>query len=77
MTASLGDLKQYRFAVGFHHRINQRLVILVLATSRPHASKAVGEIQVLLTRSLFGDGILRRLLQRVSLAKPTSAALRC
>ena len=31
---------------------------------------------VLPTRSLFGGGILRRLLRRVSLAKPTSALLR-
>ena len=37
--------------------------------------EAVG-IHVLLTRSLFGDGIPRRLLRRVSLAKPTSAPLR-
>jgi hypothetical protein len=29
-----------------------------------------------LTRSLFGGGILRRFLRRVSLAKPTSAPLR-
>ena len=36
--------------------------------------EAVG-IHVLLRRSLFGDGILRRLLPRVSLAKPTSAPL--
>ena len=36
---------------------------------------AVG-IRVPLTLSLFGDGIPRRLLLRVSLAKPTSAALR-
>ena len=34
-------------------------------------------IHVLLTRSLFGGGIPHRLLQRVSLAKPTSASLRC
>jgi hypothetical protein len=33
-------------------------------------------IHVLLTRSLFGDGIPHRLLLRVSLAKPTSAPLR-
>ena len=37
--------------------------------------EAVG-IHVLLTRLLFGDGILRSLLRRVSLAKPTSALLR-
>src|SRR6516225_4967031 len=40
------------------------------------ASKEVVGIQVLLTRSLFGDGIPRRVLLRVSLAKPTSASLR-
>jgi hypothetical protein len=40
-------------------------------------TKEVVEIHVLLTRSLFGAGILRRLLLRVSLAKPLSAALLC
>ena len=39
-------------------------------------TKEVVGIHVLLTRSLFGDGIPRRLLLRVSLAKPTSAPLR-
>src|SRR6516164_7860238 len=39
-------------------------------------TKEVAGIHVLLTRSLFGDGIPRRLLRRVSLAKPTSAPLR-
>jgi hypothetical protein len=39
-------------------------------------SKEVIGIHVLPTRSLFGDGILRRLLRRVFLAKPTSAPLR-
>jgi hypothetical protein len=39
-------------------------------------SKEVAGIHVLLTRSLFGDGIPRRSLLRVSLAKPTSAPLR-
>ena len=39
-------------------------------------SKEVVGIHVLLTRSLFDDGILRRLLLRVSLAKPIFAALR-
>jgi hypothetical protein len=38
-------------------------------------SKEVVGIHVLLIRSLFGAGIRRRLLQRVSLEKPTSAAL--
>ena len=37
--------------------------------------EAVG-IHVLLTRSLFGDGIPRTLLLRVSRAKPTSAPSR-
>src|SRR5262249_45228720 len=37
---------------------------------------AVG-IHVLPLRSLFGDGILRRSLRRVSLAKPTSAFVTC
>jgi hypothetical protein len=35
--------------------------------------KEVGGIHVLVTRSLFGGGIPRRLLLHVSLAKPTSA----
>src|SRR6516164_8270755 len=39
-------------------------------------TKEVVGIHVLLTRSLFGDGIPRSLLLRVSLAKPTFAALR-
>jgi hypothetical protein len=34
-------------------------------------------IQVLLTRSVFACDILRRFLPRVSLAKPTSAPVRC
>jgi hypothetical protein len=38
--------------------------------------KEVVGIHVLLTRSLFGDGILRRLLLRVSLGKPISAPSR-
>jgi hypothetical protein len=38
--------------------------------------KEVVGIRVLLIRSLFGGGIPRRLLLRVSLAKPTSAPLR-
>ena len=37
--------------------------------------KEVVGFHVLLTRSLFGAGIPRRFLQRVSLAKPTSALL--
>ena len=41
------------------------------------ATKAVVGIHVVLTRSLFGGGILRSLLPLVSLAKPTSAPLRC
>ena len=39
-------------------------------------NKEVVGIHVLLTRSLFGGDILRRLLRRVSLAKSTSAPLR-
>ena len=39
-------------------------------------SKEVIAIDVLPTRSLFDGGILRRLLLRVSPAKPTSAPLR-
>jgi hypothetical protein len=39
-------------------------------------TKEVVGIHVLLTRLFFGGGILRMLLLRVSLAKPTSAPLR-
>jgi len=39
-------------------------------------NKEVVGIHVLLTRSLFGGGILRRMLPRVSPAKSTSVALR-
>src|SRR5262245_22856295 len=38
-------------------------------------TKELAAIHVLLSRSLFGDGILRSLLLRVSLAKSTSAVL--
>jgi hypothetical protein len=38
-------------------------------------TKQTAEIHVLLTRSLFGGDILRRLLLRVSVAKRTSAPL--
>ena len=38
-------------------------------------NKGVVGIYVLLTRSLFGGGTLRRFLRRVSLGKPTSAPL--
>ena len=44
--------------------------------SSARVSKEVIAIHALLTRSLFGDGIPRRLLLRVSLAKLTSAPLR-
>ena len=51
-----------------------------LPTRRETALRAVTKevvgIHVLLTRSLSGGGIPRRLLLRVSLAKPTSAPLR-
>jgi len=53
-----------------------------LPTTKPRDSalravtKEVVGIHILLTRSLFGDDILRRLLLRVSLAKPPSAPLR-
>ena len=43
---------------------------------RKAVTKGVVGIHVLLTRSLFACGILRRLLLRVSLAKSTSAPLR-
>jgi hypothetical protein len=46
-----------------------------VSTPQESVKEVVG-IRVLLTHSLFGDGIPRRLLQRVSLAKPTSALLR-
>src|SRR5271166_7190552 len=40
-------------------------------------SKEVIGLHLLLTRSLFGGGILHRLLPHVSLAKSTSAPLQC
>src|ERR1700730_13298160 len=43
---------------------------------RASITKEVVGIHVLRTRSLFACDILRRLLRRVSLAKPTSAPLR-
>ena len=46
------------------------------AESREEITKVVVAIHVRLTRSLFGDDILRGFLPRVSLAKPTSAPLR-
>jgi hypothetical protein len=42
-----------------------------------HFRKEVVEIHVLLTRSLFGAGIPRRLFLRVSLTKLISVALPC
>jgi len=51
-------------------RFGSMLKVLRIVTK-----EAVG-IHVPLTRSFFGDGIPRRLLLRVSLAKPTLAALR-
>jgi len=45
-------------------------------TELQETTKEVVGIRTLLTHSLFGDGILRKLLLRVSLAKPTSAPLR-
>ena len=48
----------------------------VFAQKQQEITKEVVGIRVLLTRSLFGDGIPRRLFRPVSLAKPTSAPLR-
>jgi hypothetical protein len=45
--------------------------------SGPGVTKEVGGIHVRLTHSLFASDIPRRLLRRVSLAKPTSAHLLC
>jgi hypothetical protein len=45
--------------------------------SGPGITKEVGGIHVRLTHSLFASDIPRRLLRRVSLAKPTSAPLLC
>jgi hypothetical protein len=56
------------------------LVCLVRGAKRrdlQEITKEVVGIHVLLTRSLFDGGIPRRLLLRVSLAKPTSAPLPC
>jgi len=47
---------------------------LIFVRAQQEATKEVAEIHVLPTRSLFGDGIPHRLLLRVSLTKPTSAA---
>jgi hypothetical protein len=49
-----------------------------LPTTKPlrAVTKEVVGLHVLLTGSLFGDDILRMLLLRVSLAKPTSVPLR-
>ena len=47
----------------------------VFAQKQQEITKEVAGIHVLLSRSLFGDGIPRKLLLRVSLAKPTSALL--
>ena len=41
----------------------------VFAQKQQEITKEVAGIHVLLTRSLFGDGILHRLLRRVFLAK--------
>jgi len=64
-------------------RISKRLFDNAgLPTTKPRDSalravtKEVVGIRVLLTRLLFGGDILRRLLLRVSLAKPPSAPLR-
>jgi len=48
----------------------------VFAQKQQEITKEVVEFHVLLTRSLFGGGIPRRLLLRVSLAKQISAPLR-
>jgi len=48
----------------------------VFAQKQQEITKEVVGIHVLLTRSLFGGGIPRKLLLRVSPAKPTSAVLR-
>jgi len=58
----------------FHKRMS-RQGDAVFATSRAVTQEVVGT-HVLLTRSPFGGGILRKLLLRVSLEKPTSAPLR-
>jgi hypothetical protein len=59
--------------------LKARLILFLLFRIlfwRLGVNKKVSGIHVRLTRSLFGGGILRRLLRRVSLAKPTSAPLR-
>ncbi len=78
-TPPLADLL-YRSVLALH--LKRLFDNAGLPTTKPRDSalraviikEAVG-IHVLLRRSLFGDGILRRLLPRVSLAKPTSAPL--
>jgi hypothetical protein len=64
-----GDRKEsVRFALSFQLSTKGR--------EPEEITKVVVAIHVRLTRSLFGDDILRGLLPRVSLAKPTSAPLR-
>jgi hypothetical protein len=55
----------------------QKVVCLLFGDFLFGVNQEAAGIHVLLTRSLFGDGILRRLLLRVSLAKLTSAPVRC
>jgi hypothetical protein len=62
---------QWRTAKDFAGRaLNEK------ARERKEITKEVVGIHVLLTRSVFGGGILHRFLQRVSLVKSTSAAVR-
>ena len=65
-------------SIAFNRKRASRLrKALWLPAASLSLSKEVVGIHDLLTLSLFGDGILRRLLRRVSLAKPISAPLPC
>jgi hypothetical protein len=56
---------------------NRKVILNIKKGELQEITEGAIGIHVLPSRSLFGHGILRRLLLRVSLAKPTSAPLRC
>src|SRR5271157_2019891 len=78
--ASFSGISSSRSVLALH--LKRLFDNAVRRTTKPRDSalravtKEVVGIRVLLTRLLFGDGILRRLLRRVSAVNPTSAALR-
>jgi hypothetical protein len=74
-TPSLGDQSPSRAKEPNQPRRSDRNPRTKCGTLQAVTKEVVG-IHVLLTRSLFGDGILRNFLLRVSLAKSTSALVR-